>query len=77
MKRSNVLPSISLKGEENPVFGVSTSCRRGCVRDKENELVATLMLVVMPGSHHMSLTGTAWSLTNHKRYQWLHFKGSF
>ena len=36
MKKSNMLLSNSLKGEENPMYVVSTSFRRGSVHDKKS-----------------------------------------
>lgn len=51
--KSNMLLSNSLKGEENPVYVVSTSCRRGSVHDKENPLMTTLRLIVILGPRHV------------------------
>lgn len=48
-----MLLSNSLKGEENPVYVVSTSCRRGSVHDKENPLMTTLRLIVILGPRHV------------------------
>ena len=44
-----MLLSNSLKGEENPVYVVSTGYRRGSVHDKENLRMTTLRLTVILG----------------------------
>lgn len=46
---------LSLKGEENSPYVVNTSCRRGCVQDRESGLVGNLRLAVMPGPLHEDL----------------------
>ena len=51
--KSNMLLSNSLKGEENPVYVVSTGYRRGSVHDKENLRMTTLRLTVILGPCHV------------------------